>query len=293
MANELIIKDEDLTLVKTLQSVINTSYDDRVLVKSIADSIALPKNSGYPVNMSDVLQIVRVAVSMHLDPMLGGIWGFKDKNGRLVCGVTKKGWQQAIYSQPDYAGIEFRNSGELHNKKLTINGHTYEFSYYDSCTCIIKKQRPDGSIVSFEGTAYFDEEFMANKEPWLQRPKRMLEGRAMTICASMAYGWGAYDNDELSALKEQSVRQATEMEKPIDVEVVDAPVQIPLESTADKAKALIHKDKKDTVIGALEKAQNKEELTAIWRKIPKSLQQDSEVKAKAKAVAEHFTGEEI
>lgn len=288
MSNELVIKDEELEIIKQSQLVLKTSYDDRVLVKSIADGIATPKTGGYPVNMADVLQIVRIAVSMHLDPMLGGIWGYKDKNGRLVCGIAKKGWQQALHSQPDYAGIVFKNHGELQHKKFTLNGTTYDISYYEAVTCYIKKIRPDGREVIFEGTAYFDEEFMANKEPWLQRPKRMLEGRAMTICASNAYGWGAYDIDELSSLKEKSAHtQPVESHKnEIDVDVCEVK-----ETVQTKAKALMNKDKKATFIDELNKASNKEELTAVWKKLPASLKKDEELITIAKNRANEFEEE--
>lgn len=281
MSNEIAVTETELEIVKEAQSVIKTSYDDRVLVNQIASAIAVPKNNGYPVTIGDVLQIVRIATSMHLDPILGGIWGYKDKNGRLVCGVSKKGWQQALHSQPDYAGITFRNNGELKHKSYQYKDIQYDISYYESVTCIIKKIRPDGTITSYEGTAYFDEEFMCNKEPWLQRPKRMLEGRAMTICASNCYGWGAYDVEEVKAIQQQSY---------VDVEASVVPQK--QSAITSQAKNLIANQKKDNWLEELGKATNKEELTLIWKKIPKSLQKDEELVAKAKELAGSFESEE-
>lgn len=281
MSNEIAVTETELEIVKEAQSVIKTSYDDRVLVNQIASAIAVPKNNGYPVNIGDVLQIVRIATSMHLDPILGGIWAYKDKNGRLVCGVSKKGWQQALHSQPDYAGITFRNNGELKHKSYQYKDIQYDISYYESVTCIIKKIRPDGTITSYEGTAYFDEEFMCNKEPWLQRPKRMLEGRAMTICASNCYGWGAYDVEEVKAIQQQSY---------VDVEASVVPQK--QSAITSQAKNLIANQKKDNWLEELGKATNKEELTLIWKKIPKSLQKDEELVAKAKELAGSFESEE-
>lgn len=281
MSNEIAVTETELEIVKEAQSVIKTSYDDRVLVNQIASAIAVPKNNGYPVTIGDVLQIVRIATSMHLDPILGGIWGYKDKNGRLVCGVSKKGWQQALHSQPDYAGITFRNNGELKYKSYQYKDIQYDISYYESVTCIIKKIRPDGTITSYEGTAYFDEEFMCNKEPWLQRPKRMLEGRAMTICASNCYGWGAYDVEEVKAIQQQSY---------VDVEASVVPQK--QSAITSQAKNLIANQKKDNWLEELGKATNKEELTLIWKKIPKSLQKDEELVAKAKELAGSFESEE-
>lgn len=277
--SELVIADNELEIVKEAQSIIKTSYDDRMLVKQIAESIAVPKNNGYPVNMADILQIVRIATSMHLDPILGGIWGYKDKNGRLVCGVSKKGWQQALHSQPDYAGITFRNNGELKHKSYTYKDVQYDISYYESVTCIISKIRPDGTITSYEGTAYFDEEFMPNKEPWLQRPKRMLEGRAMTICASNCYGWGAFDIDEVKQIKEKA--------QMVDVEATT----IPEPTVANKAKALIANEKKEHWAEELKKATSKDELTAIWKKIPRSLQKEDSLIRLAQAMAMNFETE--
>lgn len=280
--SEIVIAESELAIVKEAQSIIKTSYDDRMLVKQIVESIAVPKNNGYPVNMSDVLQIVRIATSMHLDPILGGIWGYKDKNGRLVCGVSKKGWQQALHSQPDYAGITFRNNGELKHKSYTYKDVKYDISYYESVTCIISKIRPDGKVTQYEGTAYFDEEFMANKEPWLQRPKRMLEGRAMTICASNCYGWGAFDIDEVKQIRDHA--------QMVDVEA--NATTIPAPTVASKAKTLIANERKENWAEELKKAKNKEELTAIWKKIPKSLQKDDSLIRLAQALACDFESEE-
>lgn len=198
---EIILSDSELAVVKQSQSVMQTAYDDRVLVKMIASQIGLPDKSRYPnvaVTGADVLQICRLAASMHLDPVLGGVWGFKDRNGRLVCGVAKKGWQQALHSQPDFQGVSFKHGNLRQNKIPTVNG-AQTITFYDFVTCVIKKSRPDGSIGEYEGTAFFDEEFDPSKPTWLQRPKRMLESRALTIAASNAYGWGAYDQEEAAA----------------------------------------------------------------------------------------------
>jgi hypothetical protein len=270
MANELVISDNDLQVVKQCQSLMQTAYDDRVLVNQIVNQIALPEADNVTVNISDVLQIARLASSMHLDVMLGGIWGYKDKNNKLVCGVTKKGWQQALHSQPDYAGISFENIGELSvlDKKLTTKKGTeiVHVSYYPAVKCIISKQRPDGTIAKFEGTAYFDEEFDITKPTWKTRAKRMLEGRALTIAASNAYGWGAYDVEEAEAVLEGAAVKAQKQE---------------VSSVA-----------KDELIADMKRAVSRQELVRIFKNAPDDLQKDPDIIQLGKELTNNFINKE-
>ena len=181
MANEIVVSNEELGLVKQTQSVLKTSYDDRVLVNLIGSSIALPKQGGVQATFADVLSVLRISSSMHLDPVLGGIYSFKDKKGSLVCGVSLKGYRQALHSQPDYAGLEFKYHGDLKTKAFNTANGKVTITYYDSITCLIKKRHGE-HIDVYEGTAFFDEEFDVTKtNTWLQRPKRMLCNRALTI----------------------------------------------------------------------------------------------------------------
>jgi len=220
MSNEITVTNEELSIVKQTQSVLKTSYDDRVLVNLIGNAIALPKQGGVTANFGDVLSVLRISSSMHLDPVLGGIYSFKNKDGSLVCGVSLKGYRQALHSQPDYAGLEFKYGGELKSKTFNTRQGKVSITYYDSVTCLIKKRHGE-HIDVYEGTAFFDEEFdMTKANTWLQRPKRMLCNRALTIAAANAYGWGAYDIEEVKELAHDQVQS-----QPVDVQskVIEQP----------------------------------------------------------------------
>lgn len=280
MANELVVSEAELAIVHQAQSVMQTSYDDRVLVNMIAQSIATPKDSKEAVTMADVLTVVRTASSMRLDAVLGGIWAFKDKNGRLVCGVSKKGWQQALHSQPNYSGVEFTHNGELKEKRISVRGQGQTtITYYESITCIIRKTLNDGSIGEFKGTAYFDEEFDPCKETWIKRPKRMLETRALTIAASNAYGWGAYDLDEIQDLAYKN--NITEQQG----RVIDA------KSTRgrDRVALALENTAKEQLIKDMNNCVNYEELVKVFKEADKSLQKDTEIVELAKNLKESLS----
>ena len=239
MANEIVVSNEELGLVKQTQSVLKTSYDDRVLVNLIGSSIALPKQGGVQATFADVLSVLRISSSMHLDPVLGGIYSFKNKDGSLICGVSLKGYRQALHSQPDYAGIEFKYGGELKTKDFNTRNGKVTITYYDSITCLIKKRHGE-HIDVYEGTAYFDEEFDVTKtNTWLQRPKRMLCNRALTIAAANAYGWGAYDIEEVKELAHDQVQT-----QPVDVQsrVIEQPKKSSMEDRALKSLGIVENE---------------------------------------------------
>lgn len=211
MSNEVVAKEDEVVIpeiislspsemavVKQSQSLMQTAYDEHVLVNAIAQQITVPPKGDIKVAPADVLHMVRLASSMHLDPMLGGLWAYKDKNGRLVCGVSKKGWQQALSSQPDCVGVTFTH-GEMEVRKVATTGGVITIECPKWSKCIIKKMKCN-MICEFEGIAYAKEEIDPSKPTWAQRPQRMLDNRALTIAAGNAYGWGAYEKDEVEAV---------------------------------------------------------------------------------------------
>ena len=215
MSNELVLTDDDLALIRRAQKLTATQYDAYFLVRTIAQSISAP--AGVTIMPADVLSVIKKASAMHLDPLAGAVYAFKTKRGNLVVGISKQGWQQALASQPDYAGVEFRHGNEI-SKKVHVtgrggDGYLVNLSGYEYSTAIIKKQRPDGGICEFEGTAYQVEEFDPSMPTWTQRPRRMLDSRALTIAASNAYGWGAYSPEEVDEVKKLNNVASSELMK--------------------------------------------------------------------------------
>lgn len=199
MANELTLTKDEMALISHAQSLSGTAYDAHFLVRTVAQSISAPQ--GVAVAPQDVLLVLKKASAMHLDPLAGAVYAFKTKQGNLVVGISKQGWQQALASQPDFCGVEYRHGAEI-NKRVHVAGrggagYDVNLCGYEFSTCVIKKRMVDGTIGQFEGTAYLTEEFDPSKPTWTQRPKRMLDSRALTIAASNAYGWGAYSPEEV------------------------------------------------------------------------------------------------
>lgn len=294
MANEIVVSNEELGLVKQTQSVLKTSYDDRVLVNLIGSSIALPKQGGVQATFADVLSVLRISSSMHLDPVLGGIYSFKNKDGSLICGVSLKGYRQALHSQPDYAGIEFKYGGELKTKNFNTRNGQVTITYYDSITCLIKKRHGE-HIDVYEGTAYFDEEFDVTKtNTWLQRPKRMLSNRALTIACANAYGWGAYDEEE--------VRELAHDQAPVQVQanVIDqTPKQSSMEDRALKSLGVIENEDDplsevqqrvhlEVFMEQMRKCVNRKDLVALFKSAPDEIKKNQAVIDLGKELTSQF-----
>ena len=294
MANEIVVSNEELGLVKQTQSVLKTSYDDRVLVNLIGSSIALPKQGGVQATFADVLSVLRISNSMHLDPVLGGIYSFKNKDGSLICGVSLKGYRQALHSQPDYAGIEFKYGGELKTKDFNTRNGKVTITYYDSITCLIKKRHGE-HIDVYEGTAYFDEEFDVTKtNTWLQRPKRMLSNRALTIACANAYGWGAYDEEE--------VRELAHDQAPVQVQanVIDqTPKQTSMEDRALKSLGVIENEDDplsevqqrvhlEIFMEQMRKCVNRKDLVALFKSAPDEIKYNQAVIDLGKELTSQF-----
>lgn len=294
--NEIVCTEQEMSVIAQSQTVMQTNYDNQVLVNQIAQSIALPKEGGQ-VNIADVLTVVRLASSMHLDPMLGGIWAYKDKHGRLVCGVSSKGWKQALHSQPSYCGVSFLHEGELTQKKITTRDGQFVLTYYPITICIIKKKLVDGSVGEFRGTAYADEEIDYSKPSWLQRPKRMLETRAMSIAASNAYGWGAYDEEELNDIKAENGVATIPSTKPKRQSGADRTLSLlkkkqerEIEVTAkiEEQDPFADENSLDTLIDQLKQVKTHEELEKVLADAPKEIVSNRKVKDLCKALEHQF-----
>lgn len=250
----LMSESEKSFAVQTLKDI-KSSFDLATTVMAIASQISLPKDSNVAVTGQDVMQFMGLARAMHLNPVMGGVYGFKSKDGKLTLGVSKKGWQQALNSQPDFAGITYKLPEPV-EKRMSDGRDTFTVLFYPYATCIIKKILPNGQIGEFEGTAYFDEEFDAKKQTWSRKPKRMLQTRALTVAASNAYGWGAYDPDELGAVPTI----------PVNTVAGVAPVATAL-PVDDKAQ----------LINKIGRAGTYEDLISVFKGAPENLRQDADV----------------
>lgn len=245
----------------------------------------------------DVAQVLTEAMAKHLDPLKGGLYAFKDKDNRLVIGTSKRGFQQSLCSQPNYAGNTFIHEPEQPLvKKVTTKFGTKEIKYYESSKCIIRKIMPNGSVATFEGTAYFDEEFNASNAAWVKSPRRLLDGRALCIATSNAYGWGAYDAEEAGRAMGFNVETDPNTGDVIsvDAEISDAPEKTTGASRANKAlnkverkaeqmaenlglKAVDLTEARSKLVADLTACKNREDLVKVFTDAPKELQKDQDV----------------
>lgn len=235
---------------------IKSTFDLATTVMAIASQISLPKEGNVKVCGQDIMQFMGLARAMHLNPVMGGVYGFKSKDGKLTLGVSKKGWQQALNSQPDFAGLTYKLPDAV-EKRMSDGRDTFTVLYYPYATCIIKKILPNGQVGEFEGTAYFDEEFDPKKQTWSRKPKRMLQTRALTVAASNAYGWGAYEPDELGSIPATSVNT-----------VSGAPA-IPATATVVDEKTLL--------INKVNRAGTYEDIIQLFKGAPDELRKDADV----------------
>ena len=291
MGTEVILSKDEFDFVSQARTQIEcASFKTETIVQRIAESISVPKdNPDVQVTPNDVLAVVNTSISMGLNPLLGGIYGFKGKDNRLVLGVSLKGWRQALAQQKNCVSIDYPadRQGRLMQKRINISTQygtkTKDLIYFEWSTCVIKKRLPSGEIGEFTGTAFFDEEFDSSKPTWLKNCKRMLQNRALCIAASNAYGFGAYETAEVEAIQEKE-----EKEEVIETEATIVPDDVKVEHKTSRGKAALLKKQKTQLLEAMEKAENREQLVAIFKSANEELQQDQEVINKSQEIAEKF-----
>lgn len=253
---EIVMSDSEKAFANQTLKDIKSTFDLATTVMAIASQISLPKDGNVKVCGQDIMQFMGLARAMHLNPVMGGVYGFKSKDNKLTLGVSKKGWQQALNSQPDFAGLTYKLPEPV-EKRMSDGRDTFTVLYYPYATCIIKKILPNGQVGEFEGTAYFDEEFDPKKQTWSRKPKRMLQTRALTVAASNAYGWGAYEPDELGSIPATPVNTVSGVSAiPATATVVDEKVQL---------------------INKVNRAGTYEDIIQLFKNAPNELQKDADV----------------
>lgn len=305
------VKEEEQQFFQMVASNLGVKYGVELMVERVRSQIHVA-NSKQVVTNEDVAQVLTEAMAKHLDPLKGGLYAFKGKDDRLIIGTTKRGFQQALYSQPTFRDLKFIPRGELKAKRVTSNssGQSRNITYYDAVTCVITKVFPDKTVGTVEGTAYFDEEFNDANMAWMKSPKRMLEGRALCIASANAYGWGAYDPEEAGRVMGVNVEVAPETGDVLHVDVEDVPTpvqQVESKPTgASRAQQALAKAQAEIPVEVQEVAQavemtatnpraelikqiqackNREELEGTFRSAPQDLKHDPEIINLFKAVA--------
>lgn len=295
------IKEQERQFFQMAAKEIGVKYGIDLMVERVRSQIHTA-NDKQVVTVADVAQVVTEAMAKHLDPLKGGLYAFKDKNNSLVIGTTKRGFQQALSSQPTFRDCKFIPHGELKSKVVVTKQGRKTITYYDYVTCVIKKHFPDGTDAYVEGNAYFDEEFNEINAAWVKSPKRLLDGRALCIASANAYGWGAYDVEEAGRAMGFNVGVEPETGSVFTVDAVveeETAKPVPVTSGAERAKQALAKtteptkevmsevlaESKADLVKKIQACNNRKELEDAYLKAPEALKKDPEILSLFTAVA--------
>ena len=181
MSTDLMLPEEQRLAIESAlhQSQIKIDLPVPVLAKLVFDRIA---TKAVQPTVLQVLDVIKTAVDMGLDPTSKDVYAFVNAAGVLTVAASKNGWEKAV--------------------ELKGGSYSYQFgdpvvqpgmvSYIPWAKCTIR--RKDGSVV--EGIPAFFDECCGNSPIWQEKPKHMLMVRAFTNAAKGAYGFGAYSIEE-------------------------------------------------------------------------------------------------
>lgn len=161
----------------------------------VKDKIATTRNQA--VQPIDVVTVIKTAVSAGLDPTSDDVFAFKSSD-RVIVGISKKGWSKVLDSRR--ASISF-NYGPL------LPAQVGQKSHYEWVSAEITKH--DGSKI--EGPRVYNDEFDRKRDVWASNPKAMLVARAFTHACAMAFGIGAYDEEEARSIFYENSAQPRQM----------------------------------------------------------------------------------
>lgn len=277
--NALIPTEDEADIIKEFQQQVKNNYSVAIVTKLVANSISVPKNTDIKVNVWDVITVLKQSASMHLDATLGGVYAFKNKNGDLITGISAKGWKQALASQPDYYGCEFIDEPEQDIQLQDKNGR-FTVRTFPKTTCIIRKKFADGSIGEFKESCWYKHDCDPSKSTWTSKPEVMMHTRALCRAVSLAYGWGAYDLEEVKSIAshegavmqgEQTVQQNKGANRALKAIANAATI-------ADK----------DLLMEQMRNAINRNELTSVFKSASEELKSDKEIIELGKEISESF-----
>lgn len=166
----------------------------------------------------DVITVIKTAVSAGLDPTSDDVFAFKSSD-RVIVGISKKGWSKVLDSRK--ASINF-NYGPI------LPAAVGQKSHYEWVSAVITKH--DGCKI--EGPRVYNDEFDRRKDVWLSNPKAMLVARAFTHACAMAFGIGAYDEEEARGIfnENNSSRRAAPVKMQTAAEPLPAVPQLPVQA---------------------------------------------------------------
>lgn len=190
-----------------------------------------PKAGKEP-NAMDVVTVIKTAVAAGLDPTADDVFAFKTGD-RVIVGISKRGWSKILDNRGGSVSYEY---GPLIPATKPRAPSRYEW-----VAATITKR--DGTQI--QGPRVFSDEFDLGRGVWTSNPKIMLCTRAFTHACAMAFGIGAYDEDEARSIyhstrEEAQVVQAAPMAPvpTIAAEPLEPPASIKAIAQAPDLEAL-------------------------------------------------------
>lgn len=147
-----------------------------------------------------LLGLLHLAITHHLDPLLGEIALWSNSQGSLYPAITIDGWMNIANAHPAFAGIEFEEGPAVEDVGL------YALPKFMTCTIY----RTDRQI-PIRVREYLDE--VKGEHPlWKSMPRRMLRHRALQQCARIAFG---VSTPELTSHEDDLITQDADLGTPL------------------------------------------------------------------------------
>lgn len=153
-----------------------------------------PKAGKEPTAM-DVVTVIKTAVAAGLDPTADDVFAFKTGD-RVIVGISKRGWSKILDNRGGSVTYEYG--------PLIPPSKPRAPSRYEWVEATITKR--DGTKI--QGPRVFSDEFDLGRGVWTSNPKIMLCTRAFTHACAMAFGIGAYDEDEARSIYHSEAGEA-------------------------------------------------------------------------------------
>ena len=270
------LSKDEIEFVKLAQEKIGTDYPINMLIKLVCERITV--HPSQQLKPFDVMSVIKAAKKMGLDPTTGDIFAFKGKateknpDPKVVLGVAYNGWCTILSSHKDWS-LHF----EAAPKDMWWRKGEIIICPYIKCVLVneVTKQK-------VEGTAYFDEE-NTDAGQWVDRPKRMLENRAMVIACKRAFGLGVYEPEEAKAAAGFVDAEEVRVIQPSRYEIaLQKTKQINKEAPALEYKTA------DQLMEDMRKATSMTEVRALFAQASEEVRNNKEVIALGKELAQNF-----
>lgn len=125
----------------------------------------------------ELMALVVVANTYHLNPFTREIYAFPKKGGGIQPVVSIDGWIKMMHSDPRFDGIEFAFAGDDDDMACTA-------------TIYVKGLSRPCAVTEYLSECYRD------TDPWRTCKRRMLRHKALIQCARVAFGFGGVMDPE-------------------------------------------------------------------------------------------------